>query len=142
MFDLTEKVQKKPLQLCAEQRRGGYAAETQAKLMWSCQYNLDKWPWYKKSAASEQTERLIPGWKLNQITILVGLDNIWMKAGGHGIFSGWEEGEGTGINEWVFEICSIISRRIISAGCLDLQKYADVSDNEREVEALASFPNI
>lgn len=65
-----------------------------------------------------------------------------MKAGGHGIFFGWEGGGGTGINEPVFEICSIISRRIISAGCLDLQKYADASDNEREVEALPSFPNI
>ena len=44
---------------------------------------------------------------------------------------------GTGINEPVFEICSIISRGTISAaGCLDLHKYAHGSDNERRAEAV------
>lgn len=66
-----------------------------------------------------------------------------MKARGHGVVSAWEEGEGMGRNEPGFEICSIISWRIIStAGCLDLQKYADVSDNERDFRALAPLSNV
>lgn len=84
----------------------------------------------KECAASEQTESLIPGYSTT--SILLSLDNIRMKGGGHGLFSAWEEGEGEGINEQVFEICSIISSLIIpTAGCLDLQKQA-VADNERE----------
>lgn len=71
-----------------------------------------------------------------------------MKTTGHSITAVWaftvpvwkEEGkgggEGAGINEPVFEICSIISRGTISAaGCLDLHKYAHGSDNERRAEA-------
>lgn len=51
----------------------------------------------------------------------------------------WEEGEGAGIKEQVFEMCSIISRGTVStAGCLDLQKYADVSDDDRAKRSSSS----